>query len=126
MTRVAALTGGTSTAILSRFLGLRAAASHVALLATVVTGDSRLVQAGRDKVVGLCSSKMSEVAGGCLGVRIVAGRRPLVQVQLAAILVRGHSANIVVGEMRERPRLPVVLELEMQCVRAEDAVVLSS
>ena len=69
LTRVAALTGGMSTAILSRFLGLRAAASHVALLAIVVTGDGRLVQTSRDKVVGLCSSKMSEVAGGCLGVR---------------------------------------------------------
>ena len=97
LTRVAALTGGTSTAILSRFLGLRAAASHVALLATVVAGDGGLVQTGRDKVVGLCGSKMSEVAGGGLGVGIVAGWRPLAQVQLTAILIRGRLAHIVVG-----------------------------
>ena len=99
LTRVAALTGGTSTAVLSRFLGLRAAASHVALLATVVAGNGGLVQAGRNKVVGLCGSKMSEVAGGGLGVGIVTGWRPLAQVQLTAILIRGCFANIVVGEM---------------------------
>ena len=99
LTGVAALTGGTSTTILSRFLGLRAAVSHVALLSTVVTGGGRLVQTSRDKVVGLCSSKMSEVAGGCLGVRIVVGWRPFAQVQLTAILVCGHLANIVVREM---------------------------
>ena len=69
----------------------------MALLATVVTGDSRLVQAGGDKVIGLCSSKMSEVAGGGLRVGIVAGWRPLAQVQLTAILIRGCLANIVVG-----------------------------